>query len=104
MRAAARELLRTISAMITLMVPSLSAWAQCSVCRAALENAEGGGQMISGFNQGIGLMFAVMGVLGVIGWRIVRRARVEFGIRQLQHSTTVSSTNSCVPAENPASR
>lgn len=83
-------------------VPDLRA--QCSVCQAALANAESGGQMIAGFNQGIGLMFVVMGVLGVAGWSIVRRARAEFEIRKLQHGNTVSVTNSCEPAENPASR
>lgn len=110
MRRALNDLLTTLSTVPTLaaafavIAPFSSAWAQCSVCQAALANSEGGGQLIGGFQQGIVLMFAVMGVLGAIGWGIARRARAEFRIRQSQHSGTATATNSCLPAENPASR
>lgn len=79
-------------------------YAQCAICQASLANAENSSRIAAGFKQGIALMFAVMALLGLIGWRMVRRARNEFETGNSQDRSTETALSSCVPAENPASR
>ena len=59
---------------------------QCSMCQASLANAEGGHSLITGFQQGIGLLLLVMGALGVIGWNVARGIRRQFLSRDCEES------------------
>ena len=80
------------SAWVWLVALVPTARAQCAMCQASLANSEGGGSVISGFRQGIALLLLVMVVIGVFVWRVVRRAKTEFELRNSQDTQAVSTT------------
>jgi hypothetical protein len=69
-----RSLFKIVSAVAIAALP-LSAAAQCAMCRASLAHSEGGADLISGLQQGIGFLLAVPVVICALVVIMIRRSR-----------------------------
>lgn len=65
--------------MLAICVFQVSAQAQCSMCRTALENSPEGKGMASSFNRGIlfllGIPYIICGTVGVVVYRGYRKKK-----------------------------
>ena len=63
------------------VIGELPAYAQCAMCRTALENSPEGRGMAASFNRGILLLlavpYAIFGTVGVVVFRAHRRKQAE---------------------------